>query len=249
MRLHPTRTNLAPSALGRQPSTCALDSSRSLPFIAPLRPRWSPVVFQRKMPSISFPILLLRDSFLHNDRGIPTPHRFVAASEAFAAPFDSFNSFILIFLRTLLRCDFLQPLSFQLLPHSFAKTTGGTYPRPGKRLLGNEHRGRTKGLSFLQDFRGRGRLRAEASGHVDGNLAEKSVGRVRNPVSSSGGARAGKSSGDDRPARAAGASLGESSETGRVWEKPRGRSKPCRFYRSRSCWPRLCDGIDAGGRA
>ena len=73
MRLHPTRTNLAPSALGRQPSTCALDSSRSLPFIAPLRPRWSPVVFQRKMPSISFPILLLRDSFFHDDRGTPTP--------------------------------------------------------------------------------------------------------------------------------------------------------------------------------
>jgi len=249
MRLHPTRTNLAPSALGRQPSTCALDSSRSLPFIAPLRPRWSPVVFERKMPSISFPILLLRDSVPHNEGGIPLPHRSLGASATSGTSFNSLNFFALIFLRTLLRCDFLQPLSFQLLPHSFAKTTGGTYPRPGKRLLGNEHRGRTKGLSFLQDFRGRGRLRAGASGHVDGNLAEKCVGRVRNPVSSSGDARAGEGSGDDRPARAARAALGESAEARGVWEKPGRWSKPRRLYGGRSCRSGLCDGINAGSWA
>jgi hypothetical protein len=74
MRLHATRKNLAPSAPDHEPSTCALDSSRSLPFIAPLRLRWSPVVFQRKMPSISFPFLLLRDSFFHHEGGTPTPH-------------------------------------------------------------------------------------------------------------------------------------------------------------------------------
>jgi len=73
MRLHATRKNLAPSALDHQPVTNALDSSHSLPFIAPLRPRWSPVVLQRKMPSISFFFMPLRDSFFHNDRGTPTP--------------------------------------------------------------------------------------------------------------------------------------------------------------------------------
>jgi hypothetical protein len=73
MRLHATRKNLAPSALDHEPSLCTLDFSPPLPF-APLRPRWSPVVSQRKMPSISFPFLPLRHSLLHNDRGTPTPH-------------------------------------------------------------------------------------------------------------------------------------------------------------------------------
>jgi hypothetical protein len=127
MRLHATRKNLVPSAPD-EPSTCALDSYRSLPFIAPLRLRWSPVVFQRKVPSISFPFLPLRRFFLHNDRGTPTPHRFPALSAAFQTSLNSFNSFTLIFLRTLLHCGFSQLLLFQLLPHSFAKTTGGTYP-------------------------------------------------------------------------------------------------------------------------
>jgi hypothetical protein len=80
MRLHATRNNLAPSALDSEPSTCALDSSRSLPFIAPLRLRWSPVVLQWKTSSISFPFLLLRDSFFHNDRGTPTPLHFFPIS-------------------------------------------------------------------------------------------------------------------------------------------------------------------------
>jgi len=73
MRLHATPKHLVPRAPDHEPSACALDSSRSLPFIAPLRSRWSPVVFQRKMPSIPFPFLLLRDSFFLNDRGTPTP--------------------------------------------------------------------------------------------------------------------------------------------------------------------------------
>src|SRR5712692_8159585 len=74
MRLRATRKNLAPSAPDHEPSTCALNSSRSLPFIASLRLRWSPVVLQRKTRSISFPFIPFRDSFLHNDRGTPTPH-------------------------------------------------------------------------------------------------------------------------------------------------------------------------------
>jgi hypothetical protein len=73
MRLHATPKNHAPGAPDRKPSTCALDSSRSIPFNPPLSPRWSPVVLQRKMPSIPFPFLLLRGSFFPNDRGTPTP--------------------------------------------------------------------------------------------------------------------------------------------------------------------------------
>ena len=122
------RKNLAPSALDREPTTCVLDCFRLLPFIAPLRPRWSPVVLQRKTRSISFPFIPLGDSFFHNDRGTPTPHRFPALSAASQTPLNSLNSFTLIFLRTLLHCGFSQPLSFQPFPHSFAKTTGGTYP-------------------------------------------------------------------------------------------------------------------------
>jgi hypothetical protein len=83
MSLHATRKNLAPSAPDHEPSACALDSSRSLPFIAPLRPRWSPVVFQRKTPSISFLFLPLRDSFFHNDRGTPTPSVFLPSRHSF----------------------------------------------------------------------------------------------------------------------------------------------------------------------
>src|ERR1700739_4224178 len=107
MRLHPTRTNLAPSALGRPPNPFALDSSRSVPFIAPLGPRWSPVVFQRKMPSISFRLMLLPDFFLPNEGGYTPTLLCFAASAASSASSNSPNSFILIFLRTLLHCDFL----------------------------------------------------------------------------------------------------------------------------------------------
>jgi hypothetical protein len=100
MRLHATRTNLPPSALDHEPRTCALDSSflpipslrpSSVPslrnlcalsvsaldfsyFLAPLRPRWSAVVLQRRTPSISFFFIPLRDSFFHSDRGTLTPH-------------------------------------------------------------------------------------------------------------------------------------------------------------------------------
>jgi hypothetical protein len=169
MRHHEARKNLAPSAPGQEPSTRALDSSflpipslRPCPvpslrnlcalsvsaldfsyFLAPLRPRWSSVVFQRKMPSISFFFLSLRDSFFHNDRGsTPTPiiqvHRkpgwlgtlvpSAVEGATFHAPLNSLNSFALIFLRTLLHCGFSQLLSFQSLPHSLAKTIGGGCP-------------------------------------------------------------------------------------------------------------------------
>src|SRR4029077_870150 len=41
----------------------------------PLLSRWSSVVIQRKTPSISFPLISLRDSFLHDDGGTPpSPH-------------------------------------------------------------------------------------------------------------------------------------------------------------------------------
>ena len=73
MRLHATRKILAPSALDHEPTPCALNSSRSFPFIAPFRPRWSLVVFQRGMPSISFFFMPLRDSVPHNDGGTDTP--------------------------------------------------------------------------------------------------------------------------------------------------------------------------------
>src|SRR5579863_758731 len=74
MRLHATRTNLPPSALDNGPSTRTLASSRSFPFIAPLRLRWSPVVFPREMPSISF-FLCRYGTLSLTTRGvyIPTP--------------------------------------------------------------------------------------------------------------------------------------------------------------------------------
>jgi len=156
MGLYARRKNLAPSAPNRQPSTRALDSSRSLPFIAPLRARWSPVVFQRKTPSISFFFMPLRDSVPHNEGCTPLPHRSLGASATSGTSFNSLNFFALIFLRTLscpersrgvhvrhsarrilflftffrtlLHDRFSQPLLFQLLPHSLAKTTGGTSP-------------------------------------------------------------------------------------------------------------------------
>jgi hypothetical protein len=74
MRLHATRNNQAPSTLDNEPSISPLDSCRPLPFTASWTPRWSPVVLQRKMPSISLPFFPLRDPFFHNDRGTPTPH-------------------------------------------------------------------------------------------------------------------------------------------------------------------------------
>jgi hypothetical protein len=74
MRLHAKRKNLAASAPDHEPSACALDSFRSLPLIATLRLRWSPVVSSRETPSISFFLMPLRDFFFHNDRGTPTPH-------------------------------------------------------------------------------------------------------------------------------------------------------------------------------
>jgi hypothetical protein len=83
MRPHATRKIHASSALDREPSTCALDSSRSLSFIPPLRPRWSPVVLQRKTPSISFPFTSLRNSFLHNEGGTPTPSVFLSSRHSF----------------------------------------------------------------------------------------------------------------------------------------------------------------------
>jgi len=126
MRHHATPKNLVPSAHGPEPSTCAFNPSRS--FIAPLRLRWSPVVLQRKMPSISFFFMPLRDSFLHNDRGTPLPHRSLGAPATSGTSFNSLNFFALIFLRTLLHDGFSQPLLFQQLPHSLAKTTGGMYP-------------------------------------------------------------------------------------------------------------------------
>jgi hypothetical protein len=129
MRLHATRKNLAPNPLDHEPSTCALVSSRSLPFIAPLRLRWSPVVLQRKMSSISFPFLPLRDPVPHNEGGsTPLPDRPLGTSATLTTAFNSFNFFALLLLRSLLRHAFIQLLSFQPLPHSFAKTTGGTYP-------------------------------------------------------------------------------------------------------------------------
>ena len=77
MKLHATRKNLALGAPDQELGTCALDSSRSLPFIAPLRLRWSPVVLQRKIPSISFLFTPLQDSSSHNEGGTPlSPHLF-----------------------------------------------------------------------------------------------------------------------------------------------------------------------------
>ena len=86
MRLHATRKNPAPSALDHEPSACALDSSRSLTFIAPSRLRWSPVVFQREMPSISFSFMPLQSSFPHNKGGsTPTPHLLVTKFSWFSS--------------------------------------------------------------------------------------------------------------------------------------------------------------------
>src|SRR5579863_2085453 len=76
MKLHTTRKNLARSVLDHEPSAHALDSSSFLPFITPLRPRWSPVVFQRKTPSISLPFIPLRHSSSHNEGGYPPPITF-----------------------------------------------------------------------------------------------------------------------------------------------------------------------------
>jgi hypothetical protein len=155
MRLHTSQKNLLPTSLDPEPSTRASDSSfppipslRPCPvpslrnlcalsvsaldssyFLAPLHPRWSPVVFQRKTPSISFFFMPLRDSSLPNDRAsTPLPYRSLGASTTSRTSFNSLNFFALIFLRTLLRYGFSQLLSFQSLPHSLAKTTGGTYP-------------------------------------------------------------------------------------------------------------------------
>jgi hypothetical protein len=127
LRLHATGNNLAPSALDHEPSACALGSSRSLLFIAPLRLRWSPVILQRAIPSISFPFTLLRDSSVNDNSGYTHPHPFKIGLVVKPASSKAFNSFTLIFLRTLLHNRILQPSSFQSLPNSFAKTPGGTY--------------------------------------------------------------------------------------------------------------------------
>jgi hypothetical protein len=47
----------------RSPRGCCLA------VIDPLSSCWGPVVFQREMPSISFPFMPLRDSFHHNEGG------------------------------------------------------------------------------------------------------------------------------------------------------------------------------------
>jgi hypothetical protein len=91
MRLHAMRKNLAPSALDHEPSACALDSSRSLPLVAPLRPRWSPVVTQRETSSIPFPFLLLRDSLVRNEGG------YTPTASVFLPPRHSFTPFTPIF--------------------------------------------------------------------------------------------------------------------------------------------------------
>ena len=51
----------------------ALDFSYSLPFIAPLRSRWSPVALPWETPSISFPFMPLQDFSPSQRGGIPTP--------------------------------------------------------------------------------------------------------------------------------------------------------------------------------
>ena len=127
------RKNLAPSALDHEPSACALDFSRSLPFIAPLRPRWSPVVFQRGMPSISFFFMPLRDSVSHNEGGYTHPPSIRDRVSIHFHVVQSCNSFAFTFLHTLLHGRFSQLLSFQLFPDSLAKTTGVGYPPPPKK--------------------------------------------------------------------------------------------------------------------
>jgi hypothetical protein len=53
---------------------------------------------------------------------------------------NSLNSLALLFFHTLLRSGFLQLLSFQLLPNSFAKTTGGGYTPKNLPLVFNHFR-------------------------------------------------------------------------------------------------------------
>ena len=56
-------------------SASASDFSHSLPFIVPLRPRWSPVAFPWEMPCISFSSIPLHDFSLQNHGGYTPPPR------------------------------------------------------------------------------------------------------------------------------------------------------------------------------
>jgi hypothetical protein len=108
-------------------------------YFLPLSSRWSAVVLPQETLPISFQIMALRDSFVHNEGGTPYPPRFFAGPAASYTFFTSSNSFTFSSLRTLLRYASLQLLSFQLFPHSFRKTTGvGTPTLPMRTEMTNQ---------------------------------------------------------------------------------------------------------------
>jgi hypothetical protein len=144
MRSHATRKNLSRSELDREPTSCTLDSSRSLPFIPPLSFRWSLVALPLKISPISFHFMPLHNFSPLNEGEYTHPlilfrlaigqQRLFSLTPVFAT--DPKHASITAFLATLPKTQVLKVLC---LPHIQKMAgVGGRHARSSYLMLGDE---------------------------------------------------------------------------------------------------------------